>query len=224
MLSKRERNQLYETIVAEGLDPAEFSLEDKFFRVLITHNSGSTFKFSPSVGSSRAGSRFQVTVHVADGIDQTVMETNVEDMTRYSFLHWLMEIRATAGAPDYWEEMQRSQESVALMRNEGFGNTPFTEDEQRQIAAQFLEIQIKVNQFQLPREQMSQVEEGLDELEEASHRLGRKDWLIMLMTTLSPVVISDILTPGLSRHVFTMAINDLVHLFTGEGEPPQIPA
>jgi hypothetical protein len=222
MLSKRERNQLYETIVTEGLDPAEFSLEDKFFRVVITHNSGSTFKFSPGMGSSRAGSRFQVTAHVADGSDQTVMETNVEDMTHYSFLHWLTEVRATVGAPDYWEQMQRSQESIAVIRNGEFGNAPFAEDERRQIAAQFLEIQIKFNQFQLPLEQRSQVEERLDELEAASCRLGRKDWLIMLMTTLSPVVISDTLTPGLSRHIFTMAINDLIHLFTAGREPPQI--
>jgi hypothetical protein len=177
MLSKRERNQLYETIVAEGLDPAEFSIEDKFFRAVVTHSSGSTYKLSPGQHG------FQVIVHVEDGIDATVDELNVE--------------------------------SIAVIGRAGFGNAPFTEGERRQIATQFLEIQIKLDQFQLPSDQMSQVAERLTELEEASRHLGRKDWLIIFITTISPLVVDDIVTPGLARHICTLAINGLIHLFGG---------
>ena len=205
---------LYETIVAQGLDPAEFSLKDTFFRVVITHNSGSTFEFSPAVGRVQ----FQVKVHVEGGIDEVVRERNLEGMAAYSFRHWLTEITATAGAPDYWEEIERSQESVEVIGRAGCENAVFTEGERRQITAQFLDIQIKLNQFKLPGEQMSRVEEKLAELDEASLRLGRKDWLILLMTTISPLVVDDIVTPGLARHIFALVIDGLNHLFANADE------
>lgn len=46
MLNKRERNQIYEIIVKSKVDPAEFGLEDTGSKVVISHNSGSTFEFS----------------------------------------------------------------------------------------------------------------------------------------------------------------------------------
>jgi predicted translin family RNA/ssDNA-binding protein len=98
----------------------------------------------------------------------------------------LEEIRLTVGVPDYWEELKRSQESIAVIRREDFENTPFTEDEQRQISAQLREIKNQLNQFALSSEQASRVAERLDDLVEASHHLGRKDWLIIVITTISP--------------------------------------
>jgi hypothetical protein len=46
MLNKRERNKIYEAIMKSNIDPAEFDLEDTGSRVIVSHNSGSTFEFS----------------------------------------------------------------------------------------------------------------------------------------------------------------------------------
>jgi hypothetical protein len=135
---------------------------------------------------------------------------------------WLREIRLTVGVPDYWAEIKRSQDAVTVIQREHFENTPFTDDEQKQIAAQLREVKNQLEQFTLSGEQVSQVGEKLDELIEASHHLGRKDWLIILITTISPLVVGDIVTPGVTRHIFTIIINGLIHLFGGG--PPQLMA
>jgi hypothetical protein len=234
MLNKREKNKIYDAIVERKLDPAEFDLEDTDEKVVITHNSGSEFEFSPKTVNLApvlvfgpidnddpfTSVEYEVKAIVAEGINETSTEPSIDYVITVNIPHWLREIQLTVGVPDYWEELKRSQESIAVIRREDFENTPFSEDEQRQISAQLQEIKNRLEHFQLPREQMSQVEERLDKIEEASHHLGRKDWLIMVITTISPVVVSDIMPPGLMRHVFILVINGLIHLFGGG--PPQI--
>jgi hypothetical protein len=46
MLTKRDRNKIYEAVVSHSLDPAEFDLQDTGKEVSISQNSGSTFVFS----------------------------------------------------------------------------------------------------------------------------------------------------------------------------------
>jgi hypothetical protein len=237
MLNKRERNRIYQEIVESKLDPAEFDLEDNGDRVVITHNSGSTFEFSrreerrqyavlasdPSLEAlfpAETHIDYVLKANVTDGINLTKIATSIDTVTTIFISDWLSEIRLTVGVPDYWTEMQASQGSIAIIQREIFDNTPFTQDEQRQISAQLQEIKNQLETFQLPRAQMSQVEQRLDELEEASRHLGRKDWLIIFITTISPLVVGDIVTPGVARHIFTMIINGLIHLFGGG--PPQI--
>jgi hypothetical protein len=228
LLNKRERNRLFQVIVEEKFDPAEFELDDNGDKVTVTHNSGSVFEVSVKPRDDTFFEKFQIDdsgleykFTVAEGNSKTGSATNdISFVSRYYVPDWLKEIRLTVGMPDYWEELKRGQESIAVIRREDFENTPFAEDEQRQISAQLREIKNQLEKFQLPSKQMSQVEQRLDKLEEASHHLGRKDWLIMAITTVSPLVVSDIMPPGLTRHVFTFIINGLIHLFGGG--PPQI--
>jgi hypothetical protein len=70
---------------------------------------------------------------------------------------------------------------------------------------------------------MAQAEERLDEAAEASKRMGRKDWLIYLLGTITGIVITATVPSGLGEHIFTMVIQGIAHLFTGGSEPPQIP-
>ena len=49
MLGKLERNKLYETIEASSLDLFECKLTVSDHKVVITHNSGSTFEFEPVI-------------------------------------------------------------------------------------------------------------------------------------------------------------------------------
>lgn len=233
MLNKRERNKIYEAIVQSELDPAEFDLKDTGDKVVVSHNSGSTFEFSfnpalaggtprrliDKIQASAAKYRYEYRAKVADGVNQTGTANSISSLES-DITYWLDEIRQTVGVPDYWEELKRSQGSIAVIRHEDFGNTPFTEDEQRQISAQVQKAKKHLEQFALSNEQESQIAERLDELVEASHHLGRKDWLIIFITTISPLVVGDIVTPGVARHIFTIVINGLIHLFGGG--PPQI--
>jgi len=227
MLNKREKNRIYEVITKNEFDPAEFDLDDNGDKITITHNSGSVFEVSFKAGEAAFleeygidNSRFEYKFSVTEGNSKTGGTSSIELVTTLYMPDWLKEIHLTVEVPDYWEELKRGQESVAVIRRDDFGNTPFTEDEQRQISAQLQEIKDQLENFQLSGKQMTQVQQTLDKLEDASHHLGRKDWLIIVITTISPLVVGDIVTPGVARHIFTMIINGLIHLFGGG--PPQI--
>jgi integrase len=236
MLSKRERNTIYETIVKEKLDPAEFDLEDTGDRVVITHNSGSTFEFSPKTanlylvfGSIEdddpfASTEYKVRAIVSEGIKETMAAPSIYYVTTVSIPRWLREIKLTVGVPDYWTELQRSRKSIAIIQRGDFGNTPFTQAEQEQIVAQLQEIKKQVKeQFALSSEQMERIAERLDEAGEASKRMGRKDWLLLFSGIIFTLIIASTVTPDVADHIFTMAINGLIHLFTDGSEPPQMP-
>lgn len=241
MLNKRERNKIYQRIVDSGLDTTEFDLEDTDDKVIIDHNSGSTFEFSRKEELDKetllldqlSGSvpnpppitiYYSVKARVTDGINDVYRATNVDYITIVKLPEWLREIKATVGVPDYWAEMKRSRASIAIIQSGNFPNTPFTLDEQTQIVAQLREVKKQVEQlYGLSSEQMTQVNEKLDEVAEVSKHLGRKDWVVIFAGTIFNLVVADTVTPGVAQHIFIMTLQVLVHLFTGGSIPPQIP-
>lgn len=50
--------------------------------------------------------------------------------------------------------------------------------------------------------------------------MGRKDWLLLFSGTIFTLIVTDIVTPGVAEHIFTMVIQGIAHLFGGP--PPQI--
>jgi hypothetical protein len=119
--------------------------------------------------------------------------------------------------------MQRGRELVAEIQQTDSGNRPFTEDEQRQVAAQLQEVKKRVKEeFDLTPEQQAHIDEGLDLAAEASKRLGRKDWRLLFYGTILNLIVTDAIPPGVAQHILVIVIHTLVHLFTGAGGPPQI--
>jgi hypothetical protein len=219
MLTKRDRNKIYETITLNALDPAEFNLEDTDNKVLISHHSGATFEFS----DRNPLGEFQVEAQVPEGINETSMQSTFDYVVAIDLPHWLEAIRLTSGIPDLWTEMQRSQRLVADIRHEDMDNSSFTEDEQRQIAALLEEIKKQIKEgFELTGEQIIQVHKGVDEVVEASKRMGRKDWFIYFLGTITALMITATVTGGMGEHIINMVLHGLAHLFGDEGEPPQL--
>lgn len=221
-LTKLERNEIFRAIAASSLDPDECTLNQNDNEVLITHtNSGSTFKFT-FVGTGHVDI-YAVQSDVVDGHHlrfQTAYE--IDSVTPF-ITEWAEEARVTFDTPDLWAEMRRSRELIAATQRADFSNAPFTQDEQQQIAALLQEIKKQVSeQFELTNEQMAQVNEKLDELSEASTRMGRKDWLIIALGTIAALIITATVLPGIGEHILAMIIHGLGHLFTGGNEPPRI--
>lgn len=222
MLGKLERNKLYKALDESDLNPSEFRLTVTDEEVLITHNSGSRFEFKPT--TSRVMEEFySVTSEVADGRTLKYAAKRDIDEMPGRITAWANEIRYTLETPDLWSEMQQNRELIANIEQAGSGNKPFTSDERRQISAQLQAIKERLKeQFELTNEQMEQVEERLDEAAEASSRMGRKDWLIYLLGTITALTIAAAVPSGLGEHIFTVFIHALGHLFTAGTEPPQI--
>ena len=228
-VTKLQRNMAYETIAKAGIDPAQFDL-DQEDTLLVTHNAGSMFKvvWSDKSRIYRIRSRFRKTLIISavveDGSDKTY---TIPGRFRYvlpKLKKWADEVKQVVEAPDYWEDLKRNREFMADAQSEDSSNAPFTKDEQDQIAAQLQTVKKFVaEKFELTSDQITHIEERLDEAAEASRRMGRKDWLLLFSGTMFSVIITDIVTPSVAEHIFTMVIHGIGHLFTGRSRPPQIP-
>ena len=231
MLNKRERNRLYQLIAESEFEPTEFDLDDEGDKATVTHNSGSVFEFSLRARNDNPLKEFGIDdisyeykFSVVEGNSETGSSSSIRLVSTLHVPTWLKEIRLTVGVPDYWDEMKRGQQLLAKIQKDS-ANTPFTQDEQRQIAAQLQEIKKQVReQFALASEQIAQVDEKLDEVAEASTRMGRKDWLIYFLGTITALIITATVTAGVGEHIFTIVIQGIAHLFTGGSKPPQIPS
>jgi hypothetical protein len=67
--------------------------------------------------------------------------------------------------------------------------------------------------YPLLGEQISRLEARLDETEKASHRIGRKDWLLLFFGVVLTLIVTDLITPPIVAHIFMMAVDWLHHLF-----------
>jgi len=228
-LTKPQRNMIYEAIAQTELDPAQCDLKVTDDSITILHNAGSVFMVTQTSRlierMGLADPKFRIRAIVADGSYRLRVVKNDIDYLLPPIREWADEIRQIVEAPDYWAEMKRSEALIAdIQGSRGAENTPFTQDEQDEIAARLQEIKKQLKeQFELTDEQIEYIGERLDEAADASKRMGRKDWLLLISGTIFTVIITDIVTPGVAEHIFTAVIHGLSHLFTGGSEPPQIP-
>lgn len=223
-LTRIERNQVYEAIAASALNPAECSLSESGGQATVKHNgSGSTFSFSPVkyVNADRR-TAYRVNYKVHDGHSRIYETERQLEKLVPSVTQWADEVKMITSAPDLWADM-RTRNGFLEDTHQNSGNTPFTQDEQRQIVAQLRAIKIEIaEKFEIVGGQLEQIEERLDEAAEASTRLGRKDWLIYFMGTITGLIITATVVGGVGEQIFSMVIQGIGHLFTGGDGPPRI--
>jgi hypothetical protein len=222
ILTRIERNQIYEIIALSDIDVADCGYYETADTIIFTHKSGSEFEFTvgPSVTIQRY---YTVNARVFDGETPRMPHGPITlDQVVPFILAWATEIKRITETPDFWVEMQRTREMIIEIRQTDYGNTPFSKDELAEIKAQLHSItgQLK-DQFELTKRQAERIDEWRDEVVEASTRMGRKDWFIYLLGTITALTIAATVPAGIGEHIFTMAIHTLGHLFTGE-QPPQI--
>jgi hypothetical protein len=69
---------------------------------------------------------------------------------------------------------------------------------------------------------MSRLEERLDEAEEATRRIGRKDWRLLFLGVMLTLIVTALIPPEVVQHLLTTALDGLDHIFGG-GRRPQLP-
>lgn len=127
--------------------------------------------------------------------------------------------------PDLWEELNRSKNFFTNQSEQSTENAPFTPAEQADISAQIKQVEnyLKAT-HELTSEQISHIETRLDQAEQASRRLGRKDWLMTFNGVVFSLILTDLITPQTAQHVMMMSIHGLSHLFGIGGPPPHLPS
>ena len=215
---------VYNAIKENALDLFECTIEVNGTRwISVLHSSGSVFTI---YNKGSFYSAYRTVMDNGEEFSASADPEGVQEVSQYigRIGVWAQDVREFIETPDLWAEMANNREFVVEIQETDTSNTPFTKDEQSKIEAQLRETakQLK-EQFKLTNEQMERIEEWRDEVVEASARMGRKDWFIYLLGTVTALTISATVPAGVGEHILTMVIHTLGHLFTGGNEPPQIP-
>jgi len=204
---------VFKAIHAAGLSPEAFYLEESADEVVVRHpSSGATFTFSGAAGK-------YVSSYVAGDVTGP-------ELTKYSWDGliervglWLSDVKQDIETPDLWADLGRQRELLASASDQTLANTPFAPNEREEITEQLNEFRADVKAaFALSEQQSEDLDERVDYLIDATKHLGRKDWLNICIGSMFGYVLTVVLPPDASRHLFEMLAISIGHFF-GHGLP-----
>lgn len=208
MLQKFQRNQIFEAIKSVGFDPGQFDLVDSGSEVTIKH------KWSASCFIVKRESAYYVGQSlVGDGAVWPTGPVSWQSLLSRISL-WLEEVKRDLNTPDLWAELQRDAELMGAGPSVATKNTPFTADEQREIAERLKSLGKHVSvTHSLSTAQIQTLEEKLDYLIDASTRLGRKDWFMAFIGAILGFVFNTPLVAESAHTIFTTFLRGIGLLY-----------
>jgi len=155
------------------------------------------------------------------------MESNEAtwDQVLSHIVQWAEEVAYVTETPDFWDGVPLPQVPDIMAATDPFvgSNAPFTPDEQEEIARRLDEVgQLVLDQFDLTSEELVAISRRLDHAEEASKRLGRKDWLMLFYGAMVSTAMTDGVPPSVIQTVLTTVLHGIAHIFGFGGPPPII--
>jgi hypothetical protein len=125
--------------------------------------------------------------------------------------------------PGLWDQLAVSRDLLTRPYEQDFENTPFSNAEQAQISNQIRQIKTYIEvTYELTGEQIARIDARLDHADQASRRMGRKDWLVMFGGAVSSLILADLITPQIAQHIIVLTIHGLGHIFGIVGGPPYL--
>ncbi len=86
-------------------------------------------------------------------------------------------------------------------------NTSFSDDERAKIASQLRVIRDELGgRGELTAVQLGNIDARLDDAEKASRRLGRKDWLLLFVGSLTSAMLADAIAPDTANEILAAAL------------------
>jgi hypothetical protein len=207
-LQRFKKNDIIETIQAVGLDPKDFDRENGAVEVRIKHRwSASCFTIGGYL------TRFVGRDVVGDVWDMP-FEAYSWPTVMQRMRGWLNYVKIYHNTRDLWAELERDgQLLLGATFDEVTDNTPFTADEQNEIAARLQELAEDARRtYSLSAEQMRALEAKVDYLITATRRLGRKDWLNVCAGTILGYILNASLPPEAARGMFLGLLRVIGHL------------
>lgn len=228
MLTKRERNLIFEIVVENGLEVGSCELLDpSHYLVLRSHTHQATIQHEATSSHFTFWRSDQGQGYVSQsdvgGADWSARPATSWDELMGYIADWAREVAYETETPDLWLEMQQMQEVMAAAQSADASNAPFTPDEQDEIAYTLDEIRhFVLESFDLTAEQFDAVDQRLDDVEEASTRLGRKDWATILIGAMVSTGMTDAVPPGVIQTVLTTLLHGIGHILGFGAPPPEI--
>lgn len=196
---KSQANQLFEAISIAGLEPSEFEWKDtgglygRQVSQLAHRNSGYYFTFDNSEGFNSSFSPGKET------LKEIHSNSGWGPQFEY-FRRWLSYVNRETQSPDLWQAISREAQILETAASSSEPNTRFTSEEKEYLFKGLGEIR----QYLLTAHKLDPelIESRLKYLVESSERVGRKDWLNLLISVLIGIVITAALPPEATRDLF----------------------
>jgi hypothetical protein len=200
LLLRSQANQVFEAIKSAGLQATDFDWRDatghaSMTRVsrLVHKASGYYFIFDNVVQFCSKWEPGQ----------QTLVDSRYWgdwESQRDCCRSWLSYVRRETESPDLWGAISKEAQLLESAASAGTSNAPFTTEEKAYIVQGINEIK----QYLLTAHKLDPelVESRLNYLVESSERVGRKDWINLLISVLVGIVINAALPPEATRELF----------------------
>jgi hypothetical protein len=227
MLTRRQRNEIFELLVANGVQAGSCDLLDPSHHLVL--NPG-----TPQVTIQPKDSSSYFTFWSGNDIDYGFQSTvggagrRESDQCTWkalmdSLVPWAREVAYEADTPDLWAEAKHVPDVLTTAQSADASNAPFTRDEQAEISNRLDEVkQLVREKSELTDEQLAAIDQRLDDAEQASKRLGRKDWLMAFYGAVLSTGMTDAVPIGVIQSVLSTVVHGLAHIFGVGGLPPMI--
>lgn len=220
---KAQRNDVFRAVEAGDLDPAECEFGYGGHGAWLRHSLSNSNLSISGDGHDHYICRSQIGEDEPkqygagnwEGVPPLIRKW-ASDVKRYA--------ETSAQIPDLWAELQRNKEFLTDVRYDNDENSPFSPDEQAEIAQRLRAIKEDAQQkYSLTDDQMERFTANLDKIEEASHRIGRKDWVLLFYGALFSLVLANVLSSDAVYHILGSFLQSLGYFFGIGGPPPPIP-
>jgi hypothetical protein len=119
---------------------------------------------------------------------------------------WLKCLKKELETPDLWEQAHAVASGQGIQDRTDADNTPFSDADKAQIKIGLDSLREEIGRrFDATSSTLEDVNEQLDELNEAVCRLGRKDWKHNLRSVLLNIAMTLALEPSQIKELFTAA-------------------
>jgi hypothetical protein len=202
-LLRSQKNEVFMAIKEVGLEPSEFLWSVIGHSLRITHES-TNFYFNFGTSEHRT---WYLKQYPGDSEAKEVYVGGPSDWVSVLgiFKQWVPIVRREHGEPDLWATAQQDKKLISE-KIDDLGNSPFSEAERSRISLAVSELRrFLISSGTHTERQIQFIATRLQHLEEASHRLGRKDWITLAMGTLTNIVVGVALAPDAARELLRTA-------------------
>jgi hypothetical protein len=134
--------------------------------------------------------------------------------TLTNFENWLTTLKRVIETPDLLRDLRRDMELFADPADGDSGNTPLSAAEQQAVRTRLSQLRNTAQAtYSLSDEQMAALDAKIDYLVDASGRVGRKDWKILVVGGLFQVLLAMAIPSSIGQDIMVTVLRDIAGLY-----------